>query len=131
MAEKLYRVWDKEAQKYYSTGKKSIWKSETWAVNAVKDIRNAQSKDYEIHVIEQVVTERKEAHTLVQTAKDVEKNRENARKEHSNVIRKINEITGLDFHVTRMLYGQKRFVASEMEKIRPLMETIYGLEKLI
>jgi len=132
MAEKLYRIWDKKAQKYYSTGKKSIWKSETWAVAAVKDMWGSTSaKDFEIHIIEQVVTERKEAFTLVQTKKDNEQARKMARNEHGNLVRNIEQLSGLAFHVARMLYGQKRLVESEIEKLKPFMEKIYELEKIM
>jgi len=133
MAEKLYRVWDIKAQKYYSTGKKSIWKSETWAVNAVKDMwRNESAKNFEIHVIEQVVAQTINAHTLVQTAKDKENAKRKAREDHRELQRKIRQAAdGLDLHVVQKLYSHKRLIDSEMEKLKPLMDELYRLEKIM
>jgi len=132
MAEKLYRVWDIENQKYYSTGKKSIWKSETWAVNAVKDMwGNFSAEDFEIHEIEQVVTRKTNALTLVETKKDIEKKKQMARNENSVIVRKVKNLTGIEFHVAQMLYAQKRLIDSEMEKLRPYMERIKELNEIM
>jgi len=133
MAEKLYRVWDIKKQKYYSSGKKSIWKSETWAVNAVKDMwGDVSAKNFEIHEIEQVVAKSTNAHTLVQTAKDKAREKEMAKEEDRNVIRLIRkESDGLELHVVEQLYSKKRLIDSEMEKLRPLMEEHYRLQRIM
>lgn len=52
--EKFFRIWDKEKEKYYSTGKKSIWKSFAWASSNLVDCPGNYSR-YEVHEMETVV----------------------------------------------------------------------------
>lgn len=66
----LYKIWDKARESYYSTGKKSAWKSKSWAENAVKDKCDSKYavrhlNNFEIHKMELVVIESYNAETVV------------------------------------------------------------------
>jgi hypothetical protein len=50
----IFKIWDKEKQKYYSTGKKSMWKSYGWAAGNLNDLRQEPER-YEIHELETTV----------------------------------------------------------------------------
>jgi hypothetical protein len=52
--EKFFRIWDKEKEKYYSTGKKSIWKSFAWASANLTNCPGSYSR-YEVHELETIV----------------------------------------------------------------------------
>lgn len=62
----IYKIWDNVNQKYHSTGKKGMWKSSAWAINAAKDAGDWHGPDgekvsraerYHIHKIKLVVEE--------------------------------------------------------------------------
>lgn len=124
--ETLYRVFDLSNNKYYTTSKKSIWKSERWALNAVAEMCNdrygrRKANEFEIHTIKQVVESRQFADILLMEKKERECKIEEAKKEIDKIENKIcNVVDNLSFSNIQNLFNNKMFSQDIHEQLRPL-----------
>jgi len=138
-AEKLYRIYDVENDKYFSTGKKSIWKSEGWAatalINAVSSswwVRNKNLENYEIHVIEQTIAERKSGVVVVADLKKVRNEKALARERIENLQNKIERLVPKvgSYYEIRSIWKEGMFSDKLFNTLTPLFKELTELEKI-
>jgi len=128
--QKLYRIWDIRYNKYYSTGKKSIWKSLSWASNALDNIINDSPSylknqptvsDYDIHIIEQTIVESIPGRVAVENHKNSKVKNKEAKKFEDEINRQISVTAGdIPLHIIELLYAKNKLSLKMMETLTPL-----------
>jgi len=138
--EKLYRIWDVEKQKYFSTGKKSIWKSETYANQALQDLLkstlrtwiNQNPDNYEIHTIEQIVKEKEGGRAVIDKLKRKEALDNKNLEEYYQVKEDIKKIVPeLSINQISDMYKRRLFTEEINENLKPLIEKEILLKKIL
>lgn len=123
----IYKIWDTEKEKYYSTGKKSSWKSGTWAVAAVKDLNyfyaNQGEKEstwerYEIHKMELTVVETFNVKDILFTNEKIEKQLSDLTDELQYITSGLDKVMGVSVSFSQLVTMQKEGLLSEEAESR-------------
>lgn len=118
----IYKIWDIQKEKYFSTGKKSSWKSGTWAVAAVKDLNyyyaNQSEKEntwerYEIHKMKLEVVEVYNVKDLLFVNADLEKQISNLEIELTYKATELSRVLGMEIPFERLRKMREENMLSE------------------